>query len=270
MPPYFTEYGGVVMPEYTCKKCGETFNRRGKKPGVFCSLECKANWQRDQKPYGKEWLYQKYVTEGKSTYQIAEIVERNPKQVYEWLKGYGIPMRERKWDTKSGAQPFHDGEWLRREYIEKQRSAGEIAEQFGVTDGNVLFFLRRFKIERRDISEARSVKHWGASGEDNPMYGKRGEDVPNWKGGITPERQAFYSSLEWIEASKEVWARDKGICQRCGEKREEKRGMHIHHLVSFAVVELRADPDNLTMLCCDCHYWVHSLRNVDKEFIIDV
>jgi len=31
--------------------------------------------------------------------------------------------------------------------------------------------------------------------------------------------------------------------------------------------ELRADPDNLILLCADCHHWVHSNENINDEFI---
>ena len=260
---------GYGMPEYRCKQCGKTFERRGKKPGVFCSLKCKGDWQRDQKPYDKEWLYQKYVVEGMSAYRIAALVKRDPKRVYEWLVGYGIPMREREWSVESGTMPYHDADWLRREYVEKGRSSGEIAAQFGVTEMNIVFFLRKHGIERRTISEARSLKHWGAPGEMNPMYGKRGAEVPNWKGGCTPQRQAFYSSIEWSEAVRAVWGRDRGVCQRCGKKANGKKSMHIHHIVSFANKELRAEPSNLILLCRDCHHWVHSKRNANREFLAD-
>ena len=43
----------------------------------------------------KEWLYQKYIVEGLSTYQIAEIVKRNPKNIYNKLKDFGIQTRTR-------------------------------------------------------------------------------------------------------------------------------------------------------------------------------
>jgi hypothetical protein len=37
--------------------------------------------------------------------------------------------------------------------------------------------------------------------------------------------------------------------------------------VSFACVELRADPDNLVYLCEKCHYWVHGPENTDRSFL---
>lgn len=160
-------------------------------------------------------------------------------------------------------KPYWDREWLRREYEDNFRSANEIAEQFGITEAAILHWLRKHKIPRRDMSEIRAEKHWGMSGEDNAMFGKRGEEVPNWKGGVTAERQAFYSSIGWKKARKAVYKRDKHKCQRCGDK----ENLHIHHIVSFANEELRADPNNLILLCADCHHWVHSKENTNKEYI---
>jgi hypothetical protein len=62
-----------------------------------------------------------------------------------------------------------------------------------------------------------------------PMRGKHGADTSNWKGGITPERQAFCSSEAWKEAIKKVWKRDNAICQRCGKRHNEtpNRGRSI-------------------------------------------
>lgn len=268
MTPYDNMYGGVIMAEYTCKNCGKKFNRSGKKPAVFCSLDCKGEWQRNQKAYDRDWLYQKYIVEGLSTYQIAKLVQRNPKQVYNWIRDYGIQLRERAWDTEEH-KPYHDKEWLIREYVEKQRSTGEIAADFGVNEAGIIHFMRRHGIKRRNTSEARAVKHWGQPGEKNPMYGKRGEDTPNWKGGCTPERQAFYNSLEWIKVAKQVWERDERNCQRCGQRWHRGRKFHIHHIVSFSVQELRAELNNLVLLCAKCHRWVHSNQNVDKDFLRD-
>lgn len=265
IPPYNNQYGGVVMPQYTCKNCGKTFTRRGKRGGVFCSLGCKGQWQRNQKAYDRDWLYQKYVVDGLSTYQIAKLVDRNPKQIYQWLKGYEIPTREREWDT-TGHQPFHDKEWLIKEYVEKKRSTGEIAAEFGVNEPAIIHFMRKHGIKRRTTSEARAVKYWGQEGENNPMYGKR---AANWRGGVTPERQALYSSPEWSKAVKAVWKRDNGYCQRCGVRAHDTDAMHIHHIVSFANRKLRTEPSNLILVCQKCHRWIHSKKNISHEFLRD-
>jgi hypothetical protein len=250
-----------------CKWCGKGIQRRGRRKPVFCSIQCKAEWQRTQKPISKDNLYKFYVVDGLGTYQISQIVGRDPKRVYEWLRDYGIPIREREWDVTPGTKPYHGKVWLRREYLEKQRSAKEIAGLYGVTENNILFFLAKFGIPRRQMDEIRLIKYWGASGQSNPMYGRRGAENPNWKGGMTPERQAFYQSEVWKQVSQRVWKRDKANCQRCGVHADGVIEMHIHHVISFAVEELRVNPLNLVLLCRDCHNFVHSTANTAREFL---
>jgi hypothetical protein len=166
-------------------------------------------------------------------------------------------------------QAFRDKSWLLENYEVKQRSAGEIAAEFGTTDAAILFWLRRHEIKRRSVSAARKIKHWGAVGSDNPMWNKRGELNPHWLGGITPERQIFYTSRAWKDACSSVWKRDGATCCRCRLHRAECPDMpfHIHHIVGFADESLRADIDNLVLLCEACHQFVHSRGNVDREFL---
>ncbi len=114
------------------------------------------------------------------------------------------------------------------------------------------------------MSEIRSEKHWGVSGEDNPMHGRTGADNPNWRGGCSPERQAVYSSEDWSKAVQAVWKRDKATCQRCGIKDVK---MHVHHKVSFSVKALRMTVDNLVLTCAVCHRWIHSKKNTEQKFI---
>lgn len=256
------------MANYTCEYCGKVFKRSGKRGARFCSLECKGNWQREQKPVTKEWLHQKYVIEGLSTYQIAKLVDRDPKRVYEWLKDYEISIRARAWDTEAQDLPQQNKEWLYTEYVTHQRSALDIANELGVTESNVLYFLKKHEIERRVMSEIRAKKKWGLKGSTNGMFGRTGARNPRWLGGISPERQALYSSQEWAKAVQIVWQRDKATCQRCFRKKSDEVEMNIHHLVGFANKSLRAEPSNLVLLCKDCHHWVHSKQNINKDFIL--
>lgn len=161
-------------------------------------------------------------------------------------------------------QLFRDRDWLYEEYVNKKRSYQEIADEFGVTHAAIRHWIRKHGIKSRTTSQARAVKHWSLKGEKNGMYGRGGEKNPRWLGGVSGERQTAYSSAEWAEAVRIVWLRDKGVCQRCGKK---ECLVHIHHIISFSVVETRSDPDNLTTLCVDCHHWVHSRANTAHEFI---
>jgi hypothetical protein len=168
-------------------------------------------------------------------------------------------------------QAFRHREWLEREYVEAGRSTGDIAREFGVTDAAVLFWLRKHGIPRRSIAEARALKRWGMSGSDNPMWNRTGNDNPNWRGGGTPERQSFYVSRAWIAVCRVVWKRDDETCQRCGIRRvsRQDKSFHIHHIESFANKERRADATNLVVLCRDCHRFVHSTENIDRQFLTE-
>jgi hypothetical protein len=155
-------------------------------------------------------------------------------------------------------QVFRDKNWLYSEYIEKQRSTGDIAKDFNVKDAAILFWLRKHNIPRRSISEARKIKYWGQLGDNNPM----------WNGGSSSERQSFCNSLDWAWAIRKIYSRDKKTCQRCGRKQTNRfRNFHIHHRVSFKEKDLRSNLDNLILLCAKCHHWVHSHKNKNRQYI---
>lgn len=164
-------------------------------------------------------------------------------------------------------KPFWDRDYLIREYLDNGRSALEISIENGCTEGNILYWLDKHNIPRRTVTEIRKSKHWGLSGETNPMFGKRGTESSNWKGGKTPERQRFYSSLEWKEAVRLVMERDQGVCCRCQAVPKKCRSIHIHHVAPFEVEHLRAVVSNLATLCFSCHGFVHSKKNVNREFV---
>ena len=95
---------------------------------------------------------------------------------------------------------------------------------------------------------------------------KSGPSSPSWKGGITTEHQRFYTSRDWKLACRDVWARERGCCERCGIR--AWRGHEVHHHKTWAKhPTLRLDRTNLALLCCGCHDFVHSKRNTRREFL---
>ena len=186
-------------------------------------------------------------------------------------------MRNNKGQFKRGHhwrdhKPWWDKEWLLDQYISCCRSAREIADEGGVTENAILYWLHKHGIKRRVMSEVRAIKYWGASGSDNPMWNKRGELNPMWQGGVTPERQAFYTSEDWRKSCSFVWHRDNAICQRCDLHRDDAPDMpfHIHHIEPFANKDLRAEPSNLVLLCEACHHFVHSKRNTNRDYLPEI
>lgn len=147
--------------------------------------------------------------------------------------------------------PYKHSEWLRDAYEVKRMTLAEIAAQFNVNSTTILLYLERFGIPPRNRSESRIGR-------------KGGDKNPAWKGGVTPERQRVYRTQEWLSVVKVVYERDHRLCQRCGSPKHP----HAHHIKAWAdYPELRLDPDNLVTLCEDCHTWVHSKENTDREYI---
>lgn len=228
-----------------CRFCGKLFAKHRGNPGVYCSIKCKADWQRTQKPLNRDQLFQMYVIDGMDCTQIASVVSRDPKSVWNWLKGFGIQTRKRG-DASAGTQ-FKAGQESRFKGMRHTEETKSLLRDIAIADGRVPFDP--------------------AIGP--PLKGKRGASVPTWKGGVTPQRQAFYSTQEWKAASRAVWKRDAASCQRCGRKKSDDRSVSfdVHHIVGFDCVRLRSEVSNLVLLCEPCHYWVHSSENVDRIFI---
>lgn len=215
----------------------------------FCNNECKGEWQKEERRkqgFTKEWIYEQYWTLGKSADQIAKEIKKNPKTVWFWFKADNIPTRPRGSEYGQQFKKGQESAFKGKKHTEENKEK-----------------IRQKRLEDGHVPYLKNGIHW---------LKHEGAVSPNYKGGISPERQSFYSSIEWSEAVKKIWERDNAICQRCGKKHniEENRGtFHIHHIESFLNKEKRADIDNLILLCRPCHLWVHSKKNINKEFIIN-
>lgn len=104
-------------------------------------------------------------------------------------------------------------------------------------------------------------------GNNNPMYGKRGKDCPNWKGRecATALQVRIKNSAKYREWRNEVLKRDNHICQNCNYTEVE---LEIHHKNEIALILLLNDIttfeqamvcselwdiNNGETLCKDCH-----------------
>lgn len=237
--------GAVKAYETSCTECGARLVRANDRSIHFCNRKiCKANWQRRAKPVSEEWLREKYLKEKLDCTQIAALVNRDPKSVWNWMKDLGIPTRKRGMDVR---QQFPKGYRGRAgcKLTEKHKDQLREARK---RDGRIPAYVNGV--------------HW------TKFYGRHGS---TWKGGISPERQAFYATPEWADAVKSVWHRDDAFCQRCGlDHRSIQRAteqFHIHHIDSFMVRERRADVSNLLLLCDKCHRWIHSRKNTEKKYL---
>lgn len=230
-----------------CEFCNKVLLRYPTKTKTyFCNIKCKSDWQilqREKLGFTKEWLKDQYFNKGKTCNDIAREIGRDSKRVWEWFKQYGIPVNPR--GTHWEKNLVIDGTtFLGKKHTEN--SKGKIRDA-SLLDGRVPYI--------------KNGEHWLK--QDGAVH-------PNWKGGITPQRQSLYCSEEWAIAVRAVWKRDNATCQVCGKHQSQLRSkkFHIHHIESFVVVEKRADVQNLVLVCPTCHHFLHSKKNISNKFII--
>lgn len=182
-----------------------------------------------------EWLRQKYTTELLDASQIARILKCDSKTAWEWIRAAGIETRKRGFGKPSNL--FQPGSQMRLGIAHTPESKLKVGAASRA---------------RHAVPYLKNGRHW---------LHEPGVRPPNWKGGITPERQAFYRSPEWKAVARLVWRRDNAQCQRCNlDYRQvdcKTVKFHIHHIVGFAITESRAEPANLVLLCQPCHMWMH-------------
>ncbi len=98
---------------------------------------------------------------------------------------------------------------------------------------------------KKKLSEANKGKHI------NSENFARGENHPNWRGGITLPNKAARQTVEYKLWRKAVFERDDYTCQNCWVKGVV---LHADHIKPFAYFpELRTVIDNGRTLCVPCH-----------------
>jgi hypothetical protein len=184
---------------------------------------------------------------------------------------------------------YKNENWLSKQYLIEKLSAKDIGKLCGVSDVTILNWLRKFRISRRSQAESlrnkyrrgyknpkKGVKlsestkkkisknHADFSGENNPMWGKRGKEAPafgkvrtkehrqklskaligkkrpdmvgsnnpNWKGGKTTLSHKIRTSNRYIEWRLAVYTRDNFTCQNCGDN--QGGNLNAHHLIHFS------------------------------------
>lgn len=183
-----------------------------------------------------------YIDERKGCPEIARGVGCDSTTVRVWLLAAGVNLRRRGDIANMRGRHRAPGWRHTPEAVEKVRVAS---------------------IARGAVPYLRNGKHW--------LKGEPPEANPRWLGGVTPERQEFYRSPEWKAACVAVYRRADARCERCNaDARKVDRGLglfDVHHIISFAVREFRAEVWNLALLCESCHYFVHSRANAERLFL---
>ena len=189
----------------------------------------------------KEWLYQNYIIEEKSSHDIAKIVGCGVTTVRRWMKGFGIERRNNREAGKNWYKN-HDyscGMYGKKHSEESKRKMSESSRGKPAWNKGIPFSKETCQ-KMSDHAKRRF---------------KNRENVPAWKGGITLENKLIRTSLEFMDWRKSVFERDDYVCQKCLERGGE---LHAHHIIPFAIApKERLELDNGATLCKPCHKTIH-------------
>src|SRR3990167_5636855 len=165
----------------------------------------------------KEWLYQKYVTEGLRGSQIAELCHCHISTIYKRLEMFGIPRRP------SGVKHWSSEQ---REY------------------------RRRWNKQHPEINRMKG-KHHSEETKREMSLARQGSGNANWKGGLTKLIRGIRRSPEYYQWRKAILERDIYTCQDCKATGE----VDAHHIQSMLdKPKLIFDISNGLTLCADCHH----------------
>lgn len=116
----------------------------------------------------KEWLYDQYINQGKSSGEIAEELGCGASTVQHWLRRHEISIRDSSschMESTLAQQCLSNEEWLRDQYLVQMKSATKISEELSCQQETVSKYLHKYNIKIRTQSEE-------ISGERHPLYGK--------------------------------------------------------------------------------------------------
>ncbi len=132
---------------------------------------------------------------------------------------------------------------------------------------NFMYGRKHTEEIRKKMSEARKGKYVG---ENNPFYGKThsdeskikisenhadisGENNPNWKGGISPERQKDAATSEYKLWRNQVFERDEFTCRTCDDNKGGN--LQAHHILPWGKFNglIKYNTSNGITLCKTCH-----------------
>lgn len=76
----------------------------------------------------------------------------------------------------------------------------------------------------------------------------------------------YWLTPKWLSIREDIIKEQGNKCKKCSKDVVIAR--HIHHLITANISTFRYDKNNLIMVCEDCHKWIHSKKNKNKEYKI--
>lgn len=228
-------------------------------------------------PYrNKDWLYEQYILQDKTAFEIAEAVGINERTLREWIQKFGLSCK------------FHRQEIAAAElydlYVNQKMTTKEIGNIFGLSAGSILKRLKSLGISRRHADEYMPYWYNFKGGREqmdaiNHDFARRVKsscrqrniNIDQWQGFTHDLDTLERNSAKYLHWRQTVFERDNYTCQKCG-----KRGgnLEAHHIDNFHdYIDLRYDLNNGTTLCRKCHalgfpnsfHTVYGCKNNSRE-----
>lgn len=215
-----------------------TISRKLKKKGI--ETRTSGPEPADNRVDDPEWLHEQYIVKGKSMEQMANESESAYKTIHKKIHKCGIKTRPAG-GSKLVYEQLGDYDWLYEQYVRRNESITDMAEDIGCTAVPVWRALQRHGIDTRE----------------KPM--PEGEDHPSWKGG-----HIEYYGKSWDDQREKALERAGFQCEHTGMRQEEHKklyngqGLHVHHIRPFREFGIENHKSanrlsNLRVLCSTEH-----------------
>lgn len=235
----------------------------------------------DPKYRDKEWLRIEYLDKGRTAGDIARECNVSERTVRWWITELNIHNQKRNGYKVNKDELF-------QLYRVDRKTTKEIGQYYGMSDGEVLYYLHKFDIPvftRTEILDyyyyenggLEKAREYGSKLENriNMSCRQRGISVEEFDGFRTTKAHNERNSSVYKEWRTNVFERDNYTCQCCG-----KVGgcLNAHHIQNFSEYpELKLDMSNGITLCVECHlpeypnsfHSRYGMKNNTKEQLIE-
>lgn len=84
--------------------------------------------------------------------------------------------------------------------------------------------------------------------------------------------RAFYNSSAWRACRESYWRQAGGLCEDCLKNGRITKGEEVHHITELSLDNIgnpavTLNPDNLVLLCHDCHMKRHA--KTQRRYMVD-
>lgn len=173
----------------------------------------------------------------------------------------------------NGLPAYQSREWLHEHYVNNDLTQEQMGALAGVTHHCIRKWIRHHGLQKPLGAGTQGVAPWnkGRRYTIGPVHTdahkalfaeqKRGEKNPQWRGGVSRERQMITADVARMRSA--IYARDRYTCRLCGTPGGK---LTLHHILPvWSRPDLARDPDNLATVCRPCH--VDRLNGHELDFV---